>query len=139
MLRERLASAAIVVIIELTCGCGCFGQVPGVYQDLSGQLNGDVTDFQGGINTVWNGSKYPVKFAGQLTDANCNNGPGLLQPSSFTLIQNEILFLKAIGVKAVSVEVSFPMLNSDFFNSIGQPAYQSQFTTFYANVASAIR
>jgi hypothetical protein len=66
-------------------------------------------------------------------------GPALLQPSSFTLIQNEILLLKAVGVTAISVEVSFPMLDADFFNSIGQPGYQSQFTAFYANVAAAIR
>jgi len=117
----------------------CSAQIPGVYQDLYTQLDGDVGDFQRSVSSVWNGSKYPVTFAGQLTNANCNNGPSLLQPASFTLIQNEILFLKAVGVKAISVEVSFPMLDAAFFNSIGQPAYQSQFTTFYANVAAAIR
>src|SRR5947209_8832342 len=109
----------------------CSAQVPATYQDLYTQLDGDLNHFQSSINGSWNGSKYPVKFTGQLTDANCNNGPALLQPSSFTLIQNEILLLKALGVQAVSVEVSFPMLNAAFFNSIGQPAYQSQFITFY--------
>lgn len=93
----------------------------------------------GSAQTPWNGSTYPMMFAGQLTDANCNNGPSLLQPASFTLIQSEILLLKAMGVKAISVEVSFPMLNAAFFNFIGQPQYQSQFTTFYSNVAAAIR
>ena len=135
----RVIGACASVLIGLAFPCFCVAQVPGPYQDLYSQLNGDVTDFQGTITGHWNGSKYPVKFAAQFTGANCNNGPGLRQPASFALIQNEILLLKAIGVKAVSVEVSFPMLDADFFNSIGQPGYQSQFTTFYANVAAAIR
>ena len=134
-----VAIACALILIELALPRVCSAQVPSVYQDLYSQLSGDVADFQGAISGSWNGSKFPVVFAAQLTDANCNNGPGLLQPASFTLIQNEILLLKAIGVKAVSVEVSFPMLDADFFNSIGQPGYQSQFTAFYANVAAAIR
>jgi len=129
----------IFLLIALSFADLCFAQTPSVYQDLYTQLDGDLNDFQRSINGVWDGSKYPVKFSGQLTDANCNNGPVLLQPSSLTLIQGEIMFLKAIGVKAVSVEVSFPMLDAAFFDSIGQPSYQSQFTTFYANVAAAIR
>jgi hypothetical protein len=138
-MRQRILSACALILIEMALPHLCSAQVPSVYQDLYGQLNGDIGDFQGTITGSWNGSKYPVTFAAQLTDANCNNGPGLLQPASFMLIQNEILLLKAIGVKAVSVEVSFPMLDADFFNSIGQPGYQAQFTTFYANVAAAIR
>ncbi len=114
-------------------------QVPAPYQDLYSLLSRDVSDFQSNINSVWDRSTPPVTFAGQLTDANSNNGPALLQPASLTLIQSEILLLKAVGVKAISVEVSFPMLNQEFFNSIGHPEYQSQFTTFYASVASSIR
>lgn len=117
----------------------CSAQAPSTYQDLYTQLSGDINDFANTITGSWNGSKYPVTFGGQLTGANSNNGPGLLQPSSFALIQNEILLLKAIGVKAISIEVSFPMLDAAFFDSLGQPTYQSQFTAFYANVAAAIR
>jgi hypothetical protein len=117
----------------------CLAQAPAPYQDLYTQLSRNVSDFQTGVDAVSNGTTFPVAYAGQLTDANCNNGPALLQSSSMPLINSEILLLKAIGVKAISVEVSFPMLDADFFDSIGQPSYQSQFTTFYANVAAAIR
>ena len=129
---------ASFLIMLLSAGF-CSAQIPTVYQDLYTQLNGDINDFQGNIAGKWNGSTYPVAFSAQLTNANSNNGPGLLQPASFTLIQTEIQYLKTLGVKAISVEVSFPMLYAPFFNSIGQPAYQSQFATFYANVAAAIR
>ena len=128
----RIVSVCVLLLLP-PC---CVAQIPSVYQDLYNQLNGDIGDFRG---AVAGGSKSPVVFAAQLTDANCNNGPALLQPASFALVQNEILLLKAIGVKAVSVEVSYPMLDPAFFNFIGQPGYQAQFTTFYANVAAAIR
>jgi chitodextrinase len=127
------------LLIAIALPAAGFAQIPSVYQDLYTQLNRDVGDFQSAVQSSWNGSLYPVAFSGQLTDANCNNGPALLQPGSMALIDSEILLLKATGVKAISVEVSFPMLDSAFFNFIGQPSYQSQFTTFYANVASAIR
>src|SRR5438105_3229494 len=55
--------------------------VPAVYSDLYNQLNGDLNDFQTSINKVSNGSTFPVAFAGQLTYANSNNGPNLLNPS----------------------------------------------------------
>lgn len=140
--RTVWGAIIVAVWVALSAANPCFAQtatVPAVYQDLYTQLNGDVTDFQGKVTQMWNGSKYPVKFSGQLTNANSNNGPGLLQPASFTLIQTEILYLKSLGVKAISVEMSFPMLYQPFFDSIGQPQYQSQFAAFYANVASAIR
>jgi hypothetical protein len=127
-----------IVLVLLIAG-RAFAQAPAVYQDLYTQLNRDVADFQSDVKSRWDGSTFPAAFSAQLTDANSNNGPSLLQPASFTLIQSEILLVKAIGVKAVSVEVSFPMLDAGFFNSIGHPEYQAQFLTFYANVASAIR
>ena len=112
--------------------------VPAPYTDLYTQLSGDLTNFTARINGVWNGSTSPVIYAGQLTDANANNGPQLLQPSAMSAIQTELLVLKAIGVKAVSVEVSFPMLYEPFVDSV-QSGYQAQFVTFYSNVAAAVR
>jgi uncharacterized protein (TIGR03437 family) len=128
-----------LVLCALAVAGLCSAQVPPIYQDLYAQLTQDIADLQGSVSKVSDGSTFPVTFSAQLTAANSNNGPQLLQPASFTLIQSEIQSLKALGVKAVSVEMSFPMLYAPFFNSIGQPAYQSQFTTFYANVAAAIR
>jgi hypothetical protein len=133
----RSVLAPTLLLLALTSSAR--GQTPSVYQDLYSQLNRDVSDFRSDIHGKWNGSTFPVAFAGQLTDANSNNGPGLLQPSSLTLIGSEILLLKAVGVKAVSVDVSFPMLDANFFGSIGHPEYQAQFTAFYANVAAAVR
>jgi hypothetical protein len=98
-----LRSTTLAVMVIVLDGI-CYAQIPVTYQDLYTQLNRDIADFQGAVRSSWNGATFPVAFSGQLTDANCNNGPNLLQPSSFTLIENEILLLKAIGVKAISVE-----------------------------------
>ncbi len=108
--------------------------VPTVYADLYNQLNGDLNDFQAAVNKVSNGATFPVDFAGQLTAANSNNGPKLLNPSSFQLVQEELQLLKTLGVQAVSVEVSFPMLYQPFLGST-----YDQYVTYYTNVAAAVR
>jgi len=128
--------SSTLIALVIAVATACFAQAPAPYQDLYAQLDKDITDFQAGIPPA---SPFPTTYAGQLTAANCNNGPGLLAPSSMTLITNEILLLKAVGVKAISIEVSFPMLDANFFNAIGHPEYQSEFAAFYANVAAAVR
>jgi hypothetical protein len=107
---------------------------PAVYADLYTQLSGDLDDFQSAIAAAATGPRHSISFAAQLTAANSNNGPALLNASSMTLIQQELDFLKTLGVQAVSVEVSFPMLNATFLGS----SY-SQWVTFYGNVAAAAR
>lgn len=141
---RRSISFWLVAILLSETGI-CRGQtVPSAYTDLYTQLSGDLTDFGAGINAVWSGSTYPVIYAGQLTDANSNNGPNLLVPASMTPIQTELLMMKAVGLKAVSVEVSFPMLYSPFLSNVNTglcvpSTCQANFQTFYANVAAAIR
>lgn len=131
----RLSRPSVFTLIALVCTGLCSAQVPPVYQDLYTQLTTDVTDFQKAITSSWDGSTHSIDFAGQLTVANSNNGPQLL--SGMPLIQSEILFLKSVGAKAVSVEVSFPMLNPTFLNGANS-SYQSQFASFYGSVADFI-
>jgi len=74
-----------IVLVLLIAG-RALAQTPAVYQDLYTQLNRNVADFQSDVKSRWDGSTFPVAFSAQLTDANSNNGPSLLQPASFTLI-----------------------------------------------------
>jgi uncharacterized protein (TIGR03437 family) len=135
-------SILVWLIAILSSGAGIsWGQtqtVPDIYSDLYTQLSGDLSTFSTTINHVWDGSTSPVIFAGQLTGANANNGERMLTPSAMADIQTQLLVLKAVGVQAVSVEVSFPMLYEPFLDSV-QSGYQNQFTTFYASVAAAVR
>lgn len=105
---------------------------PAAYADLYAQLSGDLGDFKNAVDGSWSGGEVPVDYAGQLTAANCNIGPALL--SSLSAVDSQLDYLKALGVRAVSVEVSFPMLDASFLGSS-----QSEWVTFYANVAAAVR
>ncbi|MGA2592920.1 MAG: hypothetical protein ABSH32_23650 [Bryobacteraceae bacterium] len=117
--------------------------VPSVYNDLYSQLTGDETTFLATIKGVWNGSiSSSTIYAGQLTSANSNNGPGLVSPSQLSVYQNEILLWKAVGAKAISVEVSFPMLYGAFLTPLtpsGQADYEVQFSNLYATIAAMVR
>jgi fibronectin type 3 domain-containing protein len=109
--------------------------VPATYQDLYNSLQGDLDTFNATLNAKWNGSKYPVLFSGNLMNADANSGPPLIGAGSLTAVQLQLQGLKALGVKAVLVEVPFPMLYQPFFSS--QSQYQ-QFVDFYSQVASSV-
>lgn len=113
--------------------------VPSVYTQVYAQLEADVKDFRDTINTLWNGTiNDSILYTAQLSSSNCNNGPNLTTESSFATMQTELLKIKAIGAKAVAVEVSFPMLYEPFMDG-AQAGLQNQFVTFYTNLADTIR
>ena len=133
MLRISLAVLAVAFVPTAAMAQAVEKAAPPLYADLYTQLSGDLDDFGAAINAASTGPKKATSFAAQLTTANSNNGPTLLNAASFTQIQQEIGYLKSLGVQAVSVEVSFPMLNSTFLGS----SY-NQWVVFYGNVAAAV-
>ena len=110
--------------------------MPPAFQDLFGSLNGDLKAFNTTLNGIWNGSKYPVLFSGTLTSADGNAGPPLIASGHYSGVQLQLQALQAMGVKAIMVEVGFPMLYEPFFSS--QSQYQ-QFVSFYQQVAASVR
>lgn len=114
--------------------------VPSVYTQVYGQLQTDISDLSDTIHKLWSGKiDSTVLYAGQLANANCNNGPALVNsPGSFKLIIEDLLGWKAIGAKAISLEVSFPMLYAPYLNSV-QAGLQNKFLTFYKQLADTIR
>ncbi len=143
----RSRSISLLVLLSLAPLTGLAGAqgthkstaappVPASFQDLYTTLNGDLDSFNASITSVWNGSKYPVLFAGTLTNANSNSGKQLVNPGYFTGVQMQLQGLKAVGAKAVMVQVSFPVLYQPFFST--QSEYQ-QYVSFYQQVATAVR
>ncbi|HXM42287.1 MAG TPA: hypothetical protein VN924_13625 [Bryobacteraceae bacterium] len=110
--------------------------VPTAFQDLYTSLDSSLSSFNTTLNSQWNGVKSPVLFSAQLWNANANAGPQLVNANSIAAIQAQLQELKAMGVKAVTVAVGFPMLYAPFFSS--QAQYQ-QFVTFYQSVAASVR
>ncbi|MGA2589340.1 MAG: fibronectin type III domain-containing protein [Bryobacteraceae bacterium] len=135
-----ITRVAFSLIAVLSAGgariCSAQGlPVPPVFQDLFNTLNTDLGDFNTALNGLWNGSKYPVLYAGELSNANSNNS-NLLTSSALPSVQNQLSMLKALGVQAVAVEVSFPMLYEPFFSS--QTEYQ-QYVSYYSQVATMVK
>lgn len=112
---------------------------PAAFQDLYNTLNADLSAFNTTLNAVWNGSRYPVVFAGNLSNVNANSGPSLLNGGLYAGGQLELQQLKAMGVQAVVVQANFPILYQPFYSFIGQPQMYAQFVSFYQQVAQNVR
>jgi len=111
--------------------------VPPAFLDLYTSLNTDLQVFNTTLSLLGGGAPYPVLATGALSVANSNTGPMVINPGYVTnTVQNQLNDLQALGVKAIIVEVSFPMLYEPFFSSRSE--YQ-QYVSFYAQVAAAVR
>jgi fibronectin type 3 domain-containing protein len=110
--------------------------VPQTFQDLYTTLNTDLSLFNTTLSTIWNGSKYPVLYSVDLSTADANSGPQLINAGYMTGVLNQLQSYKAMGATAVMVQVGFPMLYEPFFSS--STVYQ-QYVSFYQQVAANAR
>jgi fibronectin type 3 domain-containing protein len=108
----------------------------GYCQTIGTELTNDLNAFNATLNTVWNGSTYPTLYAGNLPMADGNVGPSLSNSAHMTSVQQQLVELKAMGYKAVMIQVGFPILYQPFYTS--QSQYQ-QYVNFYSQLASTIR
>ena len=116
--RSGLCVFAILMLSGVfPCSATTPPPVPASFQDLYTSLNNYLDTFNTTLNSQWNGVKYPTLFSANLYDANADAGPGLVNSGSLATVQAQLQELKAMGVQAVTVEVSFPMLYAPFFSS----------------------
>jgi fibronectin type 3 domain-containing protein len=108
----------------------------GYCQTINTELTNDLNAFNTNLRQVWNGTTFPVLYAGNLPSADGNVGPHLTDSSHFLGVQNQLLELQAMGYKAVMIEVGFPVLYEPFYSSQSQ---YLQYVGFYAQVAATIR
>ena len=107
-------------------------QVPSAYQDLYTQLTSEIDSFNAVLGTP---PPSPTLYAANFSSPNANAGPQLLNPGYWPVIEKELHQLKALGVQAVTVSVSFPILYQPFFPSASE--YQD-YVNFYTRVAAAV-
>jgi chitodextrinase len=142
MARAALGLLAILTLsLAHPCRADTPPPVPTEFQDLYATLSTDLSAFNATLSTLWNGSRYPVLFAGNLQDANATAGPTLVSTTSYVL---QLQALKATGVQAIMVHVSFPILYQPFYTYLATvPGYQNltydQFVSYYQQVAQAVR
>jgi fibronectin type 3 domain-containing protein len=133
---------ALLVLVSLPCEANvptpaAPPPVPAGYcQTIDTELTGDLNTFNTTLSSLWNGSKYPTLYTGNLMMANGNTGPNLIDSAQFVAVQNELVQLQAMGYKAVMIQVGFPVLYEPFYAS--QAVYQ-QYVSFYSQVAATVR
>jgi hypothetical protein len=117
--------------------------VPAQYASLYNQLEGYVTTDDKLVSSQWDGTVYPVNYAAELITADTNAGPGILTASERQMMTAELDGEVSLGVKAVTVEIGFPVFDPNFYIFNGQSAAQAQQTVqnwldYYVNLAQAI-
>jgi len=117
--------------------------VPAQYASLYNQLEGYVTTDDKLVSSQWDGTVYPVNYAAELLTADTNAGPGILTASERQMMTAELDGEVSLGVKAVTVEIGFPVFDPNFYIFNGQSAVQAQQTVqnwldYYVNLAQAI-
>src|SRR6202167_2298574 len=104
------------------------------------ELNGDLQAFNTVLATppTWTPAPGgPTLYGANLQWADSNTGPSISGPSYMqTTVQPQLQAMKALGIKAVSVPVLFPVLYEPFYGS--QAALQP-YLDFYQQVAQAVR
>lgn len=71
-------------------------------------------------------------FGAHVLVANANRGEALLRPDTMRIAEGEIDRLAQLGVRGVTVTVSFPLLNADWPHS-------ADYLSFYESVAKRVR
>src|SRR5262249_27795390 len=88
--------------------------VPAEFQDLYTSLQASLDAFNKTLDARWNGAKAPVVFSAELLTANSNRGQQLLASDALPGVRLELDRLKALGVRGVVFNVSFPLLYAPF-------------------------
>jgi len=113
------------------------GTVPTAYQTMYSTLDSNVSTFASAVDAGWDHSRYPVAFSAELTSASSFQGQALLTDGYINAVKAELDSLQAVGVKAVTVQISYPVLDPGFYGK-ATAQYQA-YVDFYNQVTSEIR
>jgi hypothetical protein len=126
--------------ITLLSALGAFAQapVPPEYQGLYNTLNTQISGFDAAVNAGWNRMPYAYLNAPQLQSASSDEYTTLLGTNYYSLtVIPQLNDLVALGAKAVTVHLNFPIVYQPFYAS--DPAQYQSFTGFYQQLAQEIR
>src|SRR5579884_564193 len=110
--------------------------VPAPYQSTYTYLQGQISSFRASVQQHATAGISNVIFSADLQGANSNLGSAfLLNSTTLPGILREAAYLQAMGVKAVHVAVSFPVLTPSYY---GDATTAQQMIAFYGQVAAQI-
>jgi hypothetical protein len=107
--------------------------VPAEYQQLYASLSTKLDDFDGYLNSHWDGTKSNITFGAELLSANANIGQRLLSEQYYR--ESVLMYLdglQAMGVTGVKITVAYPLLTPEFPNYDG-------YVKFYNRLAQECR
>lgn len=110
--------------------------VPAAFESLAAELHTGMVEFDSFLDSNWNQQPSSVRFGAHLSSANSNLGPVLLSSSQMSSVRLELDGLQAMGARAVTVSISFPLLHPDFYPDRGD---YDLYLSFYRNVVEEIR
>ncbi len=111
--------------------------VPSEYQDLYSTLATQISGFDTTVKAGWNGSHYPVLYGPQLQSASSDQYTDLLASYYYSnSVTPELDEEQALGAKAVTVHICFPILYQPFYTA--NPSQYQQFVNFYQQLATDI-
>ena len=105
-------------------------EVPGAFEDLYAELDKGLSRYAGAV--AEGGAGTVTAFGAELLAANGNQGPALLRPEAMASVRSNLDQLQRLGVRGVSVQISDPLLMSDFPGS-------AEYLQFYRRVADEVR
>jgi chitodextrinase len=105
---------------------------PASYQDLYSATKAQIDAFASQVPAH---GTYPTDFSAELMTANSARGSALLAQSRTGLLM-ELDSLQAMGLKAVTVGIHFPILYSGFYQN---PSDYQQYVNYYTQLAQDVR
>lgn len=139
-MRGALVSLAILLAAVMVPGpptpaAAAPAAVPEEFRALYARLSERLAAFDARISREWNDTKHPVAFAAGLITANPNTGEALLAPQTAELNMRYLEALQRLGVRAIAVDINFPLLAADFLGE----AKRQQYLAFYRRIAAEVR
>ena len=84
-----------------------------------------------------------MSYSAELLTADANAGSSILQASTQQVMSEEMAGEQSLGVKAITVQIGFPIFEPDFYITAGQSASEAQasvqaWLAYYQSVAQAV-
>jgi uncharacterized protein (TIGR03437 family) len=134
--QKPLRGAMTLIFLAGSCAWAQNPSVPATYQPTYTELQNYVSSFDSTVTSQWNGKASNVLWSAELDVADAAGGLQVLNYGPGALM--ELQKLHALGLKAVTVGISMPAVNQDFYTFNGDPADYPKMVAFYANLATEI-
>lgn len=106
--------------------------VPEEFQSLYSALELKLDTMNNSLDSMWNGQPYSIIYGAELLPANGNQGEKLLLDKTYQGTLAYLDGLQAIGIKGVTVNISYPILTGSFPHS-------SEYLQYYKKLAAELK